>query len=356
MIKFEKNFFNKYIFILILFTLFLGYYVDNRYYFNNVKGISIIFLIVLTIIYIFNNYKKFNKKELFLVGKISFSLILLPKYYLSFFLIIISKGISKRKRVVYFLIISIFFFLLTIVLNYFGLLQNKNNEIEYFRKIGQELITRKDFGFGHPNSAMVALLPILFSIYYLYYRTNKVRTLMLIIFLGQLMYKYTSSRTGYYLIILLIMISFIKDKYIKKLKNLIYLGVFCLLYFSFILPAKLKGTIYDKIFSTRFTLFDYYLKNQEITLFGNNEIQKLYKIIPLDNTYIRILFEQGIVGLIFLIFIILYIINVLFKNKDFEVIRIFVIILIFGITEGAAFYYFFNILYLLIYEYLIKDK
>ena len=61
-------------------------------------------------------------------------------------------------------------------------------------------------------------------------------------------------------------------------------------------------------------------------------------------------------ALIFLIFIILYIINVLFKNKDFEVIRIFVIILIFGITEGAAFYYFFNILYLLIYEYLIKDK
>lgn len=342
----------KFLFIGILFFIFLGYYSSNRYNVTYIKEGSILFILGLTLIYGLINYKKLSKKDFKLIIGIFFNLIFILKYYLSFYLIIISKGIKRKKRIFYFLLISIFFYLLTFLLDRMNLISNK----EFYRKTLEGIINRNDLGFGHPNTAMMSLLPIFFSIYYLWYEKNKIKVIGVILILSQLTYKVTNSRTGYILIFIFLILILIKDKFLYKLRYFIYGEFFFLLYFSMVLPSKLKATVYNKLLSGRFWLFDYYLNNQEITLLGKREIEKLYKILPLDNTYIRVLFEHGIIGLIISICLILYVFKLLYRYKDYKAIRIFIVVLIFGIMEGQALYYHFNIIYLIIYEYLIKKE
>lgn len=341
---------NKILFINILFFIFLGYYTSVRYGILYIKDMSVFSLLGLTLIYGIRNYKKISKKDLKLSIKIFFNLFFIIKYYLSFYLLLISKGVKRKKRIFYFLLINIFFYLLTILLDNLGIIQGDF----FYRRTEAGIVERNDLGFGHPNTAMMALLPIFFSMYYLWYDRNKFKILGVILIFSQVIYKLTNSRTGYIVVIIFLVLIIMKDKYLHRLKYFIYGEVFFLLYFSIVLSTKLKTTVFNKILSGRFWLFDYYLNNQRITLFGNREIEKLYKILPLDNTYIRILFEHGIIGLIVSICLILYVFRLLYKYRDYKAIRIFIVILIFGIMEGQAFYYYFNIIYLIIYEYLIN--
>lgn len=88
----------KFLFIGILFFIFLGYYSSNRYNVTYIKEGSILFILGLTLIYGLINYKKLSKKDFKLIIGIFFNLIFILKYYLSFYLIIISKGIKRKKE------------------------------------------------------------------------------------------------------------------------------------------------------------------------------------------------------------------------------------------------------------------
>lgn len=343
---------NKLLFISTLFFMYLGYYTSTRYGMLYIREISMFFIIFLTFIYGSINYKNLTKKELKKIISILFCVVFILKYYLSCYLIIISKGIQVRKRIFYFLLINIFFYILTILLDSIGIIQGEF----FYRRTITGITERHDLGFGHPNTAMMALLPIFFSIYYLWYDENKIKILGIILLFSQFIYKLTNSRTGYILVIIFLFLVIIKDKYFYKLRWFIYCEILFLLYFSICLPSKLKFTVYNKLLSGRFWLFDYYLTNLEITLLGNREVEKLYRIFPLDNTYIRILLEHGIIGLVLSVCLIIYIFKLLYKYNNYKAIRIFIIVLIFGIMEGQALYFYFNIIYLIIYEYLIKKE
>lgn len=341
---------NKILFKSILFFIFLGYYTSNRYNVLYIKEISILFLLGLTLSYGVKNYKKIAIEELKIIIGICFNLIFISKYYLSFYLVIISKGIKQKNRIFYFLLINIFFYIITIFLDWLGLTQN----IFFYRETIEGIMERNDLGFGHPNTAMMSLLPIFFSMYYLWYDKNKIKIIGIMLICTQILYMLTNSRTGYILVLIFLFFILIKDKYLYRLRYFIYGEIFFLLYFSIELSSNLKFTIYNKLLSGRFWLFDYYLTNQEITLFGNKSIKSLYKIFPLDNTYIRILIEHGIIGLVISVYLILYTFKLLYNYKDYKAIRIFMITLIFGVVEGQALYYYFNVIYLLIYDYLFK--
>ena len=344
---------NKYLFISIIFFIFLGYYGMTRYNYMYIKKISMLFLVGLTLIYGIKNYRKLSRKDLKLIKGTIFNLLLIPKYYLGFYIVLISKGLKRKQRVFYYLCVSVFFYLLTILIDNLGILQERE---VMTRNIGEQLLIRDDLGFGHPNTTMMTLLPIIFLVYYVWYEKNKIKVTVGILIISQIIYKLTNSRTGYLLTIIFVFSFLIKDRYLDRLKYFAYSSIFFLLYFSFGLPSKLKYSFYDKLVSGRFRLFDYYLTHYEITLFGNKKITEMYGFFPLDNTYVRILFEQGIVGLIVAILLVIYIFRLLYRNKDYKAIRIFVVTLIFGVMEGQAFNYYFNVIYLIIYEYLIGDE
>lgn len=342
---------NKVIYLSLLIILFLAQdkNIKNNYY--EIIYIYQIIFIIITGVDIFINYKKISKKELKLIFGIFICFLIFPNYYLFFYFLIISKGLEQRKRILYFLIISIFFYLLVIFFDKIGFYsQLEFSKIVFLRK---GTIIRDDLGFGNPNIASTTLFPILMSIYYLWYEKNKKIVICIILLLTQVIYNITFSRTLVYIILILVFLNFIKEKYIYKLRYFIYSLIFFILYFSFVLPAKLKFTVYDKLLSGRFMYFDYFLKNYKITLLGNlgkNEILEL----PLDNVYIMILLKNGILGIVVLTCLIIYILKILYKYRDFKAIRICLVILIYGMFEAQVFDYKYCILHLILYEYLIN--
>lgn len=319
---------------------------------KSIKMFNIFLLLFFTIILFIlkNNFKKSDIKIIFLI--IIFT-IFLQKYYLSFFIIIITSFIEKRIRLKYFFFTSCFFYIFILFLNSLGILEF-NNILYGIRKYEKYEVYRHALGFAHPNMAMSNLIPIFSLLYYIYYPKYKKIVIGIILVVGKIIFDLTFSRTTFLLIILFIILILIKDKYIKKLRLLFLTEGFFIVFFTFYLPFYFRDTVLNKLFSGRLWLFHYYLTNHKITLFGYSKIKEFYERYPLDNVYLKTLFENGLLGFSLLIILIFLTMYILFKNKDYKAVRIFSIILIFGFMEGTALFYYFNIIYFIICDYIFK--
>lgn len=350
-------------YILIILILFLNSYINiifqniEKYDFYLIKKISIFLLIFLFfslyLTYLIKNKKiKINIKNILIIF---ISAIFLKKLYLCFILVSISVLINKKFRLKYFLILSSFFYLLILTLNSFGYLEF-NNLFNNIRNFGDFQVFRQTLGFNTPNTAMSLLFPIFALLYYLYYNRYSKQIIIMILFVGKIIFNLTFSRTTFLLIILFICLILIKDKYIKKLKTLFLTEVFFITFFTFYLPTYFRTTKLNELLSWRLWLFNYYLEKYRISFLGNKMVTQFYEKYPLDNTYLRILFEDGILAFILLIILISIIMHILFKNEDYKAIRIFSIVLIYGFMESIALTYYFNIIYFIIPEYIFNKK
>lgn len=347
--KLDKNL----IYFMILFLLILVFYLNEIYNIKiNIKLKSTI-LLILTLIYIID--MKINKKDNLKISILFLLIIFLRKYYISFYIVFISRFLTKKRRLQIILIIMLFFYILTLVLNYFGYLEFNN--IKYgLTRYGDILKIRNPLGFSHPNTTMVLMLPIFFLLYYLYYSRLKIMLIVIFEIINIYLFYYTNSRISFLLINLFLSIIFLGDKFISKIKVLFYLQEIIIVIFSIILPIFFHNSILDGLFSGRLIYSYCYLKNISITFLGKNMTEIYNTYYPLDNIYLKIIYENGILGLILCIIIIFYIINLLYKNKDYKAIRIFSIILILGFMESIAFYYFINIICFIIPEYIFGNK
>lgn len=344
----------------ILYFCVIYILIQTQYYFNiyknstNFKYVSIIFFVFFTCIFFFRNIKSFMEIKNKITIIFIFTLFL-KKFYIGSYIIIFFKIINKKKRLKIILSMLIFFYILTILLNYFGIF-NENISKVILRKFENFSKDRYTLGFAHPNTAMSLLLPIFFLVYYLYYEKAKILISIFIFIIGKIIFNYTYSRTTFLLILLFIFLILVNDKYIEKLKGIFLLEGGIIIFFTFFLPYYFRATFLNKLFSGRLILFHHYLIKFQITLFGSKSIIEYYETYPLDNVYLRTLFENGIIGFILLIILIFYVMKILFENKDYKAVRIFSIVLIFGFMEGTALNYYFNIIYFIIPDYIFDNK
>lgn len=344
------------IFILIL-TNYIGKIFEDFNYLDVLKNIKILnmclLLIFTVLIFVYKN--NFSKSDIKIIFIFLLFTIFLKKFYLSFFIIIISNFIDKKNRLKNLFLYFVFFYILVLILNSLGLLDFNN--VNYgIRKFGNFEVYRNALGFNHPNTAMSLLLPIFSVLYYLYYPKYKKIVIGIILIVGKIIFNLTFSRTTFLLIILFVILILIKDKYIKKLKFLFLTEGFFIIFLTYYLPFYFRHTMLNKLFSGRLWLFHYYLTNHKITLFGYSEIKGFYKSYPLDNVYLKTLFENGLLGFSLLIILIFLTMYILFKNRDYKAVRIFSIILIFGFMEGTALFYYFNIIYFIISDYIFTEN
>lgn len=346
---------NKIIYFSILLILFLTYYTTSIYMVLENRSISRILLLVFTFLLICINSKKiFISKNYLCYFFLICCTFFLRKYYLSFYIILISWFINKKTRLKQLLYIMIFFYVLTLMLNSFGCLES--SIFEEVRKFAKFKIFRHSLGFPHPNTAMSLLLPIFLLFYYVYYDNYKKIVIFFTFIFSVFFFFLTFSRTTFLLIILFIGLIFIKKELIKKFRIIFYLEGLILVFSSILLPKFLKNTIIDQAFSRRFYLFDYYLINFKPKYLNNIIIDKDYRIYPLDNVYLRILFENGKIGLLLILLLTIVTMIILFKQKDYKAIKIFSIILIFGLMEATALHYYFNVIYFIITDYIFNKE
>ena len=349
------------IFILILTTYISLIYrnqIEIQYLITYIKKFNVIFLLFTTIILFFFGSKKSNitsKTDIKIILLLLIFIFFLKKLYLGFFLIVISNFIEKYSRMKYVFFISCFFYILVLCLNNFGVLEFNN--IDYgMRKLGDKEIIRYALGFNHPNTAMSLLIPIFSLLYYIYYPKYKKIVVGVILIIGKIVFDLTFSRTTFLLIILFVVLIFLKDKYIEKLKLFFLLEGFFIIFITFYLPINFRDSKLGGILSGRLWFFYQYFIREKLSFFGNKGMEKIYLEFPLDNVYLRTLYENGIFGFILLVILIFIVMYILFKNKDYKAVRIFSVILMFGFMESMAFYYYYNIIYFIISDYIFKNK
>lgn len=355
----------EYLDYLIVFLLVFGFYSTNVFNGTELELLTkrreILFILLIPILLkLFIEKNKILelleiKKNRVLFIVLLLCMLILKNYYLNFIVLILGFSFQNLKQVLKFLLITLITFYLLTILAYYLNIFHPIGTLPHLRDYGLLVLKRYSLGFYHPNNPMMLLLSMSFLFYYIYDKIiSKKIIIILFVVVSTIIFFFTISRTSYLLILLFCIMILISDEYIERLKKIFYIETILMPFFSCLLPVFYVNEKLDTILSGRLTLFRYYLKNNIISLLGNKKIIASYSTEPLDNLYLRVLFESGIIGIVLLIFLILMTLNILFKYRDYKAIRILSIILIYSFVESQGLEYYFNILIFILPIYLVK--
>lgn len=252
---------------------------------------------------------------------------------LSILTIIGLKNIPYKKIFVITFKLRLILYITTISLSFIKVIDN--NVFMHWRD-GVGYIYRYGLGYEHPNLLHSSLFILVVLFIYLNYEKLNVLYYFTILLANTFIYKYSGSRTGFYLIILAIILTI----YMKKTKNnskyILIKSIMPLsIIFTFataILYDENNFTSYiDRLLSGRIYYSNYFVKNYSFNLLGNN-LHIDNNLI--DNSYVILFCNYGI--LVFLLYIISYnkiLTNFKINRMDKEMLMV-VLFSIYGITEG----------------------
>lgn len=185
-----------------------------------------------------------------------------------------------------------------VLIHLFGI---SNDLIFAHKKLGLGYILRYSLGFPHPNVLQISYVTWMAFFLYLWQpKSKKQWAVMGLLFLGNCyFFLYSISYTGIILAtVYLVGYSYftLRKSFSKPEKILIQLVLPACALFSILGPVLIKGKLFDifnKILNTRFTLSNYFLTNQPLSLFGSAlvEAPDHYGI---DCSYVNCLLLYGI--------------------------------------------------------------
>lgn len=195
-------------------------------------------------------------------------------------------------------------FVLIFVLAFLNIIDR--DRIEIWRNTA--FISRYGMGYGHPNTLHLTLFIVLTLNYYCRVKDKAgvkkflLSTLLLNIFV----YTYSASRTGFFVICILELLimaeSFtIMKKIIMKLPLVVFVS---LMAFTFLTPMLKETGLLNgvSLLNGRIDYTYLYLTQYGYSLFGyNNSLSETGLV--LDNGYLRLLIETGIIGLLIWVYL-----------------------------------------------------
>lgn len=240
-------------------------------------------------------------------------------------------------------------FLSVIGLSFMGILENK--VIKMWRNGNFDI--RYSLGFDHPNSLHLAFFSLIVTYLYInFYKMNFFKYTM-VLFCNYFIYKFSGSRTGFYTIILLIIIVIIahsKSYIIKKILCILPQYTFLIMLSASFVLAFLYDKIQfikflDRIFNGRIYYSSYFINNYNFSFWGHN-LSKEKNLF--DNGYLFLYIQFGIVGLLLIGGIIYKICKNIRCSMDVKKGVFVLIFLIYIFTESFSPNIFMNIILLFI--------
>lgn len=233
-----------------------------------------------------------------------------------------------------------------IILCYFS--HMTTNNLAFYR----DGVTRESYGFAHPNTlGYISVIMCLELLYLLKAKTNSVLARVLAASMPILLCVLSGSRTALLVVIVTLLYSVfcaIREKYgihIKKYSRRItriatYLIPVIMVIISFVSSlaygARAEWAIeLNDALSGRISWQNYYGNRYDISLLGEDIGTRLKKA-PLDNGYYRVMFNNGMLGLIALIVVIELSLAKSFKLKD-GITPILIVLLFYGLSEWVVF-------------------
>ncbi len=230
-----------------------------------------------------------------------------------------------------------------VIILIFILFAYSNNLVEtlYFERSGK---IRYSFGFNHPNTFGFFIMSAFFE--YIYLKKENINKMVFIILTGTVLYllNLAGSRSSQITIIVFVIMFiaqiFLSKRNKQKSKKYILNAnsiaiIFILLTFSSIYITKqyelgsYLAQRMDGFFSGRIYLQMIFLENYDINIIGNS----VYYFNTLDNVYIRMLINFGILAWFFFGFIYYKGVSKGNKIKDKTIVNIIFVLLIYGLME-----------------------
>lgn len=266
------------------------------------------------------------------------------------------KQIDFNKLVRYDLKLKIFFMISVVILYVMGC-------TDTFYMYRDDGTIRSSMGFSHPNVFGAYVFSIYCEYIYIYRNKNKTIINLLVTVTAFLLVNYFCDSRGssYSILILFILVTYKKIDLFgimnKKIVKAIFIGlVFLGTIFSYMIASNynkndsFKYSV-NRMLSGRISSAKYFIENYDIKMFGN-EIKTVStrqametgkSAILLDNSYIKLLVQFGILS--YLIFTINFskAVNRAFKENDYILAIIFAVYAIRGLTDNILFYLYGNI-------------
>ena len=211
--------------------------------------------------------------------------------------------------------------------------------VEIWRNTGY--VSRYGMGYGHPNILHLTLFIVLTLNYY--FNTKKKndlkKFLIIALVLNVFVYRYSASRTGFVVISIFELLILMQQLGIaKKLLPKLPIAVFCILmFFTYLTPTLKNLGVVDitTLFNGRANYTYLYLTRYGYSLFGfDNSLSKTGLL--LDNGYLRLLIETGIVGLLIWIYLNINLMRKVIENNDYKMAIIVTCFYIYIFTESFS--------------------
>ncbi len=305
--------------------------------------------------------KKYKYKELFIIIFLlilSFIYVIYSNNYLmlKFVLIVIAaKNISANKLISYDAKLRVFLLIVMCILFATGI---SSDNISYFDgKI------RHSMGFTNPNVFGYHILILCIELIYLNRSKLNIFKIILFSLLSFCSYLYSGSRTAMLLYVVLLALFLMykhkKNIYEKKMvkKIIIYSPIITsiLIYVMFSLYKKNYpiGIEFDKLLSGRLFNIDFFSSRFPVNFFGS-DIAIAHKSCDTANVYM--LYAFGLSGFLLYNLGIKKLFDKLYALKQYPLIIIMFVFVIYGISEKLWLFADCNLLLVIIFKYLFFDE
>lgn len=299
--------------------------------------IFVSFLILLRNKYDTSSFKIFI--NILLIATILFLLVLRVNFVSNIILILLmftGQNVKPEKTAKVIFITSLLAFLF-VILSYYFFSFNVANDYLSYRMYTTDSVFRRSLGFSTPNRTMLHWIIIVLSYAYIQ-KKIRISNIIFVIIGSFEMYKLTDSRTGFYLIVFLILMQIIisfklRGKPGKMALHIISLIPMILTIISLIVTVCYNSAWINNLFSGRIYLYEQYFQQYKITMLGNVGVENMTNFLPLDNSYIYILLSKGIIYYILFFGIVTLVIRKGRNIIDWNDIAIFILVIIYAVTE-----------------------
>lgn len=284
------------IFLIISFKLII--YIINTVISDNSVFVYLYLIIVvlLSLKYIFQlQFSKMVFLKVMLIMIVSFIIFFLYKednifLYSLLGLLLINEDDKEIIKTIFISLVIIFS--LTTILGCLNILPVS----EVYRTINGDTQTRTSLGFPNANAAFAYFIPIILSGLYLF--KDKKLFIILSLIISIIIYSFTVCRTGFYLILMIILFSIIIKKYNINFNKNFFLICFVLSIIIALLFGRTKYNYINELFSFR-PWYGYQFLKQGIFKWGTG----IDKNFILDNLYFKLLANYSIVGILLYLYI-----------------------------------------------------
>lgn len=256
---------------------------------------------------IFNS--KYKKKQfiniviLILIGLVNFIFNGETTILFTALLLFTIKDVNLKKIFKTIFLARFISYVFMIILPIFGITQM--NVFKFYRASIGQFVNRYAFGFSHPNLAHSSFLLIIILIGYLFYNKINMRHLFLIEIINYILYTFTYSRTGFFLLTFYVTVLFLAKKS-KRISGFICNNLnrflFCFIIVSFLLAIGYNKIEFinkiDILLTGRISYMQTVFYNYRIPLISSNR----YIGVLFDNGYFDLIYNGGFLAFIWFMY------------------------------------------------------